>query len=168
LGVVLFEMLTGQLPFTASSADELARMHREALPPSPRQYNPAIPVPLEQIVLKVLSKEPSTRYRTADQLGSVLASFNPQAPLYPSVVLPAAVEGPRRTPAAAPSTPASSASRPLQPPRQPKPQPIIVRPAPTPANFDWLTWLLALLALIALGGLLPYWLWVFYSLNPPV
>lgn len=81
LGVVLFEMLTGRLPFIASNAEELARQHRESLPPSPRRYNPAIPVALEQIVLKVLSKEPASRYRTADQLGRVLTTFSqPAAP----------------------------------------------------------------------------------------
>src|SRR5512143_1793006 len=48
LGVVMYEMLTGQLPFTASTPEELARMHREVPPPSPRKLNPALPIPLEQ------------------------------------------------------------------------------------------------------------------------
>ena len=77
LGIVLFEMLTGRLPFNAATPEELARMHRESLPPSPRQITPAIPEPLEQILLKVLSKEPSSRYRTADQLGRVLSTLSP-------------------------------------------------------------------------------------------
>jgi len=35
-------------------------------------------------------------------------------------------------------------------------------------NFDWTIWILGLLVLIALGGLIPFWLWVYYSLNPPL
>ncbi len=72
LGIILYEMLTGRLPFIASDSTELARMHREDKPVAPRYYNPAIPPNLEEIILKVLSKEPSGRYRTADQLGRLL------------------------------------------------------------------------------------------------
>lgn len=75
LGVVMYYMLTGRLPFSAATASELAHLHRTAPPLQPRHYNPTIPVPLEQIIMKVLSKEPSQRYRTADQLGRVLRSF---------------------------------------------------------------------------------------------
>ena len=75
LGVILYEMITGRLPFEADSAAELSRLHREAPPPSPGQFNPDISPTLEQILLKVLSKEPSARYRTADQFGRVLINF---------------------------------------------------------------------------------------------
>ena len=72
LGVILYEMLTGRLPFVSSNSTELARMHRDETPVSPRTYNTSIPSQLEEIILKVLSKEPSARYRTADQLGRLL------------------------------------------------------------------------------------------------
>jgi serine/threonine-protein kinase len=78
LGVVMYFMLTGRLPFTAATIPELIEMHRIAPPPPPRQFNPAIPATLDEIILKVLSKEPSARYRTADQLGRVLMTFNEQ------------------------------------------------------------------------------------------
>ncbi len=71
-GVILYEMVTGRLPFVASDSAELARMHREDKPVAPRYYNKSIPSALEEIILKVLSKEPSSRYRTADQLGRLL------------------------------------------------------------------------------------------------
>src|SRR5574342_127378 len=78
LGVVLYEVLTGALPFTAPTSEELARMHLESAPIPPSEYVPDLPPALEQIVLKVLSKEPAARYRTADQLGRVLLRFGTQ------------------------------------------------------------------------------------------
>ncbi len=62
-----------------------------SLPPSPRRFNPSIPIPLEQILLKVLAKEPSARYRTADQLGRVLTALTQQPPAY---IQPVAAPGP--------------------------------------------------------------------------
>ncbi|MDO9349464.1 MAG: protein kinase, partial [Anaerolineales bacterium] len=75
LGVVMYEMLTGALPFNATTATELARMHLDVQPPLLTEMLPDISPTLEQILLKVLSKEPSARYRTADQLGRVLLNF---------------------------------------------------------------------------------------------
>lgn len=72
LGIILYEMLTGRLPFVAPDSAELARMHREEMPVAPRHYNSSIPSALEEIVMKVLAKEPTARYRTADQLGRLL------------------------------------------------------------------------------------------------
>jgi len=50
LGIILYEMLTNQLPFNAGDATELARMHREETPISPSKHNPNIPEPLEDEV----------------------------------------------------------------------------------------------------------------------
>ena len=75
LGVVLYELLTGQLPFQESSPQELALLHRYEMPPSPKEINPEISPELEEIILKVLSKEATARYRTADQLGRIVISF---------------------------------------------------------------------------------------------
>jgi len=81
LGVVLYEMLTGRLPFEAADPRMLAELHQvgSVLPPS--QFEPSIPPALDQIIQKVLSKEPAARYRTADQLSRVLQSFAADRPL---------------------------------------------------------------------------------------
>ena len=173
LGVVIYEMLTGQLPFTASSAEELARLHRELPPPSPSQLNASIPPALEQIIIKVLSKEPSARYRTADQLGRVLVSFSQQSSSATSLVslaLPAAVELAKPPELQAPQpTATASTSAPRYPIStgnnyRPKQSVSVSSQAPQdkPLEFDWITILLGLLALLAVGGLFPFYLWVMF------
>jgi eukaryotic-like serine/threonine-protein kinase len=182
LGIVLYEMLTGRLPFIATTAEELAQQHRETLPPSPSKFNPAIPLSLETIVLKVLSKEPAARYRTADQLGHVLNHFvqppvapSPPAIQYsqpveagPAVVPPVAYSSPMRAPAVQQPVPSPAYDEEPAYDEDASPDLVVIRPLARSAGFDWLTWLLALLALIAVGGLIPFWLWVFYLINAPV
>lgn len=170
LGVVMYEMLTGRPPFSAPTAEELARAHRDDPVPSPGKYNPAIPAQLEQILLKVLAKEPSQRYRTADQLGRVLVTIAEQSETATSIH-PPLVDGPDDPPSAfEPSpTPARQQSSSVRKPSISTPAPVNLppRPASSAVEIDWLTWILALLALIAVGGLIPFCLWVFYALNPP-
>jgi serine/threonine-protein kinase len=195
LGVVLFEMTAGRLPFIANDANQLALLHRDALPPSPRKFNPAIPAPLEQIILKVLAKPPSARYRSADQLGAVLESFRQQmaqgdsfahAAAPPPTLLPQGGKAPQISAPAWPSAAYPSPRPPARPASRPAPytQPldeqtpylnddaypddevVIITSARSTQGFDWLTWMLALAALIAVGGLIPFWFWVFYILRP--
>lgn len=149
LGVITYEMLTGRLPFIATDASELARMHREDTPIPPRQFNPTIPPALEQIILKVLSKEPSARYRTADQLGRVLMSFASQSDGV-TVATPA-------TAAEAPTTvvEVSNASW------KPVSQTVSEEDNSHSVNADWGNILLGLLAMVAVGGLIPFWLYIY-------
>lgn len=170
LGVVLYELLTGRLPFQASTPSELARLHREALPPSPRRYNPAIPLPLEQIILKVLSKEPSARYRTADQLGKVLASFQqrslPATPLsdaQPMEGFPTSAAA-LRSALAMPTYTIPPQEFPPTPPNPiPESETFIISATTRRRSFDWLTWLLGLLAIFAWVGLVIFWLYVWFT-----
>ena len=167
LGVILYEMLTGRLPFEASDATELARMHRVQAPIPPRRLNPAIPPALEEITLKVLSKEPAARYRTADQLGRVLLSFGKlnQDKTGP-IVLPKA-----KNATSQPSLTVKPAPRASKPPI---PKPAREEPAWQEAYetdeedqpVDWVTWLLGLLAFAVVFGLIPFWLYIYFSINP--
>jgi eukaryotic-like serine/threonine-protein kinase len=72
VGVVLYEMLTGRVPFDAESAVSIALKHVSEAPVPPRQINPNIPPELEQTVLWVLNKNASDRPADADQLITVL------------------------------------------------------------------------------------------------
>ncbi|NWG15093.1 MAG: protein kinase [Chloroflexi bacterium] len=75
IGIVLFELLTGRLPYVGTNQQELALAHIREQVPSVLEVNPNVPETLAQIVYKVMSKEPSARYRMADQLGHVLESY---------------------------------------------------------------------------------------------
>jgi beta-lactam-binding protein with PASTA domain/predicted Ser/Thr protein kinase len=74
IGIVLFELLTGRVPFDAEAAVTIALKHVSEPPPSPRRFNPAVPLELEQIVLWVLNKNPRDRPADADQFIAALES----------------------------------------------------------------------------------------------
>ena len=72
LGVVLFEMLAGRLPFTGELPVAIANQHVLAPAPSLRQINPAVPDALARVVGRALSKEPARRYRSAAEMRAAL------------------------------------------------------------------------------------------------
>jgi serine/threonine-protein kinase len=163
LGVVLYEVLTGALPFTAPSSEELARMHLEENPIPPSEYIPDIPTALEEIVMKVLAKEPAARYRTADQLGRVLLRFGTQRDVPPSLGLtPEASNAYQKATEAVPSKPRPTISLPEIT------LPEITMPEVTvpDVEIDWAAVGLGLLALIAVGGLIPFWIYIYFLYNP--
>src|SRR5262249_46723977 len=94
IGVMLFELLTSRLPFTGQDYHELAMAHIKEPPPSILDINPALPAELDRIIRKVMSKEPSARYRTADQLGRILDSYlrQGQQPTSSFIVNPSSVD----------------------------------------------------------------------------
>jgi tetratricopeptide (TPR) repeat protein/tRNA A-37 threonylcarbamoyl transferase component Bud32 len=74
LGVILFELLTGELPFRGESRMLIVQILREE-PPSPRKLNARVPRDLETITLKCMQKEPGRRYQTAQALAEDLDRF---------------------------------------------------------------------------------------------
>ena len=82
LGVVLYEALTGELPFPARSTASIKRQHLEKQPDPPRFHNPAVPEALERVVLQALAKDPAERFSAASELEQALlqAVDEPTAP----------------------------------------------------------------------------------------
>jgi len=147
LGVIMYEMLTGSLPFRATTAAQLARLHLDAEPIPISELLPDISPALPEIISKVLSKEPSQRYRTADQLGRVLMNFG----------------NVKATPALALTPETANAVTAGVPVLQP------AEAVPSPAEeIDWISVILGLFALIAVLGLVPFWVWVYFVYNPPI
>ena len=68
VGVVLYEMLTGKLPFQSENAVSVALMQLQSEPVRPRQLNPNIPVGLEQITMRAMQKNPNDRYQSASEM----------------------------------------------------------------------------------------------------
>jgi eukaryotic-like serine/threonine-protein kinase len=73
LGVVLYEVVTGYLPFEAKSISEAVYKHIYTAPPPPRQIVPDISADLEDIILRSLAKDPADRYPTAAEMATALA-----------------------------------------------------------------------------------------------
>ncbi|MEK6299683.1 MAG: serine/threonine-protein kinase [Acidobacteriota bacterium] len=89
LGILLYEMLTGRVPFESDSEFELMRAQVEDAPKPPRTFLPQIPLPVEQAIMRALAKKPEARPQTAGEmraslLGTLSASMtsNPTAVPY--------------------------------------------------------------------------------------
>jgi serine/threonine-protein kinase len=109
LGILFFEMVTGQLPFRSSDRDTLLEMQKSAPAPKPRSIVKDLPEQAEKIILKLLEKDPKNRFRDGHHLQEELKAFQR--------TLPSTYE---LTPNDAP------------PPAAPPPP-----PAPTPGVVEW-------------------------------
>lgn len=72
LGIVLYEMLTGQVPFTADTTPAVLYMHVHEPLPSPCKANPALPQGVQDVLNKALAKEPARRYTTPTDMATAL------------------------------------------------------------------------------------------------
>lgn len=137
LGVVFYEMITGRTPFQAGDSALLTEMHQRIAPTPPRVLAPELPEAVEQIILKVLAKEPAARYRTADQLGRVLQNIAEPSRQHAELEDEDGFDGVEQRP--------DSLTLPL--------------PRSGAEGVDWLAVGLGLLAFLFLGGLIPLWLY---------
>jgi serine/threonine-protein kinase len=152
IGVVLYEMLSGAPPFHAEKPTALALMHIREEPQPISTHNPHVPPQLEWIVHKLLAKEPTARYRTANQLATVLREYQSRG---------SEMTGLYQVPEGEGTVPINAIP------------PSASRAPETPAEPDWQTWLLAALAAIAVIGLIPLWANVYLKLRnestpPPI
>ncbi|MCI0417516.1 serine/threonine protein kinase [bacterium] len=67
-GIILYELLTGRVPFTGESAISIGFKQIKDDPPTPRTFNPGIPEELERVILKALNKDPLERYHSCSEL----------------------------------------------------------------------------------------------------
>jgi len=117
LGVLLYQMLTGKVPFTAPNPVDIILKHLHETPVPPRQVRPDLPIDprMESIVLRCLAKERAGRFQSMDELLGALKALRQQL---------TGSTGPLSTP----STP--DAVRPVRPVRPPPPPPAALEEAP--------------------------------------
>ncbi len=83
VGIVLYEMLTGHVPFTGDNAVEIAMKHTTQPPGRPSAAAPGVPAELDQVVLRALAKNPADRYQSAAEFDSDLARIEAGLPVSP-------------------------------------------------------------------------------------
>ncbi len=143
VGIVLYELLTGRVPFDGEKPVAIAMRQINEPPVPPRVLVPQIPPQLNDIVMRALEKRPGSRYRTAEEFSNALLAVRPMLPepVEDATQVLAAVESPATTPIIAQHTAATRVA-----PRQnsmPPPRPRRRRRGPI---------LVAILALLVLAG----------------
>jgi len=80
LGVVLYQMLTGQVPYTGSTPFQVLMRHTTEPLPDPRQLNPNLPADVVSVLQRALAKDPTQRFQSAQALGRAIHQVGPDAP----------------------------------------------------------------------------------------
>jgi eukaryotic-like serine/threonine-protein kinase len=142
VGVSLYEMITGQRPYVSDNNFEVMQAHLQIPPTEPKDVKPDIPLPLSQLIMMAMAKDPGQRFQTADAfraaLGSVAPLVGPPSPAI-HVAPPSPTITAEFTPVPhAPATPRSITARPSTPttPRSVTARPAVAppaAPAPPPA-----------------------------------
>ena len=107
IGVMLFELLTGRVPFEGESPVTIALRHVSEPPPPPSRLNPRVSPALDAVVLRALAKDPRDRFADADEFIAALtaAQTSPEDATEVTRIVPAAAYTPAREPVAAYSAP---------------------------------------------------------------
>src|SRR5437588_6907026 len=155
VGVVLYELLTGTVPFGGDTPVEIAMKHLSSVPEPPSAHRAEIPRDLDYVVMRALAKDPAERYQSAEEMSADLARVQRGSHVSPATEEAATAIISRPPPVVSPA--ASTAVTRQQPP---------VSYAPPPAYYDYdeprrrafWPWLLALLFVAAaiVGGYFLY------------
>jgi eukaryotic-like serine/threonine-protein kinase len=159
VGIVLYEMLTGKVPFSGDSAIEIAMKHLNELPKPPSKIRPEIPSELDHVVLRALAKAPEDRYQTAEEFADDLHRVEAGLPLAPKTAegVTALLAAPMGTIGGTTQVLPGDATQ-IAPPRPdtPRTPPPPYRPGygyeeRPPKRRRWVPWLLVVLLLAAAG-----------------
>ncbi|HEU5016154.1 MAG TPA: protein kinase [Roseiflexaceae bacterium] len=168
-GVVLYQLLTGRLPFEGDTPTEVLVKQAYMLPPSPREFNPSISEQLEQAVMRALAKNPADRFQSAAELAAALEQIaahpeqdrSASQPPVPGVLAarpassmpaPGGLQTARVSFETAQAAPPAAASEPQAS------MPVSAPPAPNKRRAPWMIPALAVV-LIALIGSGAYFFW---------
>jgi eukaryotic-like serine/threonine-protein kinase len=149
LGIVLYELLTGTVPFTGDTPVEIAMKHLSKVPEPPSAKRPEIPRALDQVVLRALAKDPDDRFGSAEELDAELAQVAEGLPVSAETAdaATAVLAGAGVTDTA--QTAIARAPAPALPHTPPRPSGYYYE-APRRRRPVW-PWLLALVLLVAAG-----------------
>jgi serine/threonine protein kinase len=122
LGIILYEMATGRVPYRAETPVAVVFMHVSGPLPLPRSVNPDLPEAVERVILKALARNPDDRYQTAEDLVAALKRAIPETPMVTSKPEPRLTPRPKPIHRVATPTlvepPAGGAIAPLAPKRR--------------------------------------------------
>ena len=133
VGVVLYEMLTGKLPFEGENAVSVALMQLQKEPRRPREIDSNIPVGLEQITMRAMQKRPRDRYQSASEMLRDIDAFRRNPRIQFDYNYYVDDQPTRYAPAAQPQP---GTQRPAQRPQQQRPQQPRPRPQPQPQEEE--------------------------------
>jgi serine/threonine-protein kinase len=146
LGIVLYEMLSGRVPFEGDTAVNVAMRHVQEAPQPLTERNPLVPVALEAVVMRALAKDPRQRYQSADAMGLELDRVRQGLPISDETAVIGAA-----TLAMARPSPAETMVAPPLPPRESAPPP--VRPSGNPNRKRlWILLIVLGVALLAIAA----------------
>ncbi len=185
LGAVLYQMITGRVPFDGKSDFGILKAQLEDSPPPPVSLAPAIPEWLDRAILRALEKDPAARFQTVEEMRTVLARQTVATPVLPlreadeeepTIVLPprttlAGVTIGRTGVSAPPSADTTATDRPLL---SKAPPPVTVAPAPAAVGTSYrpvegLGWKKGAFAAVAGAAILVlgFFVWRFFQPSNP-
>ncbi|MCD4751646.1 MAG: serine/threonine protein kinase [Anaerolineaceae bacterium] len=158
LGIVLYELATGKLPFLSNDITELLNMHRGKRPEPAKNINPEISNELNLVIMTAIQKRPDRRYRSMSEFRNALVSIRQSITMRNIAPYNNSLSKNEIFSMTEPQNDKKVHSR---------PRPIKSETAITSKSakrFDIITILFAFLATIAVAGLIPFWIYIYFNI----